>query len=446
MIGDGLFPALILGSVLTPFFLLLALGIPLLAGRSLPEPLVGRLVRLAMAMLFLANFTAFVAHSVAGGVPRQVISLGVALPIGAFAFDFLVDSMSLAFGTLSALLCGIVAAFSDRYLHRDSGFNRYFVLFATFVLGMQLVALAGSVEVLIAGWEFLGLSSALLVGFFHERRAPVANALRVFAIYRVGDAAILSAAVLLHHTAGSGSLLMLFSAPAAEAAQLSTGNATLIASLLIVAVAGKSALLPFSGWLPRAMEGPTPSSAVFYGALSIHAGCFLLLRAGPVLEQSTPARGLAILAGLATALYATLAARVQADLKSTLAYGALTHVGLIVVEIALGLYTLAFLHIVGHACFRLMQFLTAPNVLHDLHELAVEEGHGADFPGLWIPPRFRHRMYLFALERGFLDPLIDRFVAGGFQRLAGALSRVDRALCGGGFVTAGQAARESRDD
>ena len=432
MISGGFFRALILASVLTPFVLLLVLGIPSLASRKLSEALVGRLVSFGMGIVFLADFTALAAHGL-GGSPRQLVSLGLALPMGAFAFDFLVDWMALAFGSLSSLLFGIVGAFSHRYLHKDPGFNRYFILFATFVLGMQLVALAGSTKVLIAGWEFLGLSSALLVGFFHERRTPVSNALRVFAVYRVGDAAMLSAAVLLHHTAGSGSLLMLFSASEAEVSPLSVGNATWIALLLMVAVAGKSALLPFSGWLPRAMEGPTPSSAVYYGALSIHAGCFLLLRAGPVLEQSTPARVLAALAGLSTAIYATLSARVQADLKSTLAYGALAQVGLIVIEIALGLYTLAFFHMIGHACFRVMQFLTAPNVLHDLHELSVERGPGTRFPSPWIPRRFQPVLYLFALERGFLDPLIDRYVVGLLQGLAGILDRLDRALCGDVF-------------
>jgi NAD(P)H-quinone oxidoreductase subunit 5 len=268
----------------------------------------------------------------------------------------------------------------------------------------------------------------------------------VFAVYRFGDAAMLSAAVLLHQTAGSGSLLMLFSSTVTEATPLPAGRATLIALLLIVAVAGKSALLPFSGWLPRAMEGPTPSSAVYYGAVSIHAGCFLLLRASPVLEQSTLAQVLAAFAGLSTALYATMSARVQADLKSTLAYGALTHVGLIVVEIALGLYTLAFLHIVGHMCFRMMQFLSAPNVLHDLHELVVEGQPGASHHLRRIPTRLRHRLYFFALERGFLDSLIDRFVVGRFQRLLRALDLVDRALCGGGPTGLKVAAEESLDD
>ncbi|TPW00721.1 MAG: NADH dehydrogenase (quinone), partial [Alphaproteobacteria bacterium] len=215
----------------------------------------------------------------------------------------------------------------------------------------------------------MGLSSALLVGFFHERRAPVENALRVFAVYRVSDAAMLSAAVLLHHWAGSGSLSSLFLDDASVSSGLSTGETTVIALLLIAAVAGKSALLPFSGWLPRAMEGPTPSSAVYYGALSIHAGCFLLMRAYPLLAQSPLAVWCTALVGGVTAVYATLTARVQSDVKSALAYAALTQVGIIVVEIACGLLALAFVHMLAHACFRLLQFMRAPNAIHELHDL-----------------------------------------------------------------------------
>jgi NAD(P)H-quinone oxidoreductase subunit 5 len=115
------------------------------------------------------------------------------------------------------------------------------------------------------------------------------------------------------------------------------------------------------------MEGPTPSSAVYYGSLSIHAGCFLLLRSGPLLEQATAARVLAGALGAATAIFAGITTRVQSDVKSSLAYASLTQVGIIVVEIAIGWYTIAFVHLAGHACFRLLQFLSAPNVLHDLH-------------------------------------------------------------------------------
>ena len=198
-------------------------------------------------------------------------------------------------------------------------------------------------------------------------------------VYRISDAAMLSAAVLLRHVAGTDSLSLLFGGGAASTAALTATNATIIAVLLIVAVAGKSALLPFSSWLPRAMEGPTPSSAVYYGSLSIHAGCFLLLRAAPLLEQAPAARLLAGGLGAATALFAGITTRVQSDVKSSLAYASLTQVGLIVVEIAIGWYTIAFVHLAGHACFRLLQFLSAPNVLHDLH--GIEEAIGDTLSG-----------------------------------------------------------------
>jgi NADH:ubiquinone oxidoreductase subunit 5 (subunit L)/multisubunit Na+/H+ antiporter MnhA subunit len=180
------------------------------------------------------------------------------------------------------------------------------------------------------------------------------------------------------------------------------------------------------------MEGPTPSSAVVYGALSIHAGCFLLLRAAPLLEQAPAARLLAGGLGLATAVFATITARAQSDIKSSLSYASLTQVGIIVFEIALGLYAVAFVHLAGHACFRLFQFLSAPNVLHDLHTLEAAGGHPAETGSVldrMLPSGVRRRLYLIALERGFLDAALDRLVVAPFQRVAGRLSRLDRFLC-----------------
>jgi NADH:ubiquinone oxidoreductase subunit 5 (subunit L)/multisubunit Na+/H+ antiporter MnhA subunit len=239
--------------------------------------------------------------------------------------------------------------------------------------------------------------------------------------------------VLLRHVAGTGSLSLLFSGGrAASTAGLTETNATIIAILLIVAVAGKSALLPFSSWLPRAMEGPTPSSAVYYGSLSIQAGCFLLLRAAPLLEHAPAARLLAGGLGAATAIFAALATRVQSDVKSSLAYAALTQVGIIVVEIAIGWYTLAFIHLAGHACFRLLQFLSAPNVLHDLHGMEDAMGDPSPAAGLLqvvTSDRMHRALFLVALERGFLDGLLDRAVVEPFTRLARQLTRLDGWLC-----------------
>jgi NAD(P)H-quinone oxidoreductase subunit 5 len=351
---------------------------------------------------------------------------------GGIAIEFLVDRLSLGFAALSTAIAGVVSAFSSRYLHREPGYNRYFVLLAMFVTGMQLIALAGNVAVLFIGWEFVGLSSALLVGFFQERPAAVSNAFRVVSVYRISDAAMLSAAVMLRHVAGSDSLSLLFGA-GSPTAGLTAANSTIIAMLLIVAVAGKSALLPFSSWLPRAMEGPTPSSAVYYGSLSIHAGCFLLLRAAPLLEQAPAARVLAFGLGAATALFAGTTARVQSDVKSSLAYASLTQVGIIVAEIAVGWYTLAFIHMAGHACFRLLQFLSAPNVLHDLHGLeeAIGDRGSANRARFRLVPsdRARRRLFLIALERGFLDSILDRVVVEPFVRLARLVTRFDQWLC-----------------
>jgi len=425
--------ALILVGVGTPAALLALLGAASIVSRPLPERWTGPLTAGAMTVSFAAIATALLVTITTGG-QTTLVSYGSwsTTHAGGLAIEFLLDRLSLGFAALAAAIAGIVAAFSNRYLHREPGYNRYFVLFAMFVTGILLVALAGNVGVLFAGWEFVGLSSALLVSFFHERPAPVANALRVFAVYRISDAAMLSTAVLLHHVAGSGSLTLLFGG-AAAGPPLSGSDATTIAVLLIVAVAGKSGLLPFSGWLPRAMEGPTPSSAVYYGSLSIHAGCFLLLRAAPLLEQSITARLLAGGIGLATALFSSLTTRVQSDVKSSLAYASLTQVGIIVVEIALGLYTIAILHLFGHACFRLLQFLSAPNVLHDLH--GIEGALGDRVPQTplhldrLVPERIRRRLFLIALERGFLDATIDRFAVEPFHRVTGWMMSLDRFLC-----------------
>jgi NAD(P)H-quinone oxidoreductase subunit 5 len=419
----------------SPAMLLLALGLTSLLGRPLPERWTSSMAAGAMLVACAALLLALIVYGSTATEP-QLLSYGAwsTSHERGIAIEFLVDRLSLGFAALSAAIAGVVSAFSNRYLHREPGYNRYFVLLAMFVTGMLLVALAGNVEVLFVGWEFVGLSSALLVAFFHERPAAVANAFRVLSVYRVSDAAMLSAAVLLRTLAGTDSLALLFGRASTTSTNGLTGaEATIIAVLLIVAVAGKSALLPFSGWLPRAMEGPTPSSAVYYGSLSIHAGCFLLLRAAPLLEQSPAARVLAGSLGVATALFAGLATRVQSDVKSALAYASLTQVGIIVVEIALGWYTVAVVHLAGHACFRLLQFLSAPNVLHDLHGIEDAIGNRPPARGGYLEKlaseRLRRRLFLIALERGFLDGILDRFVVEPFTRLARRLTRVDRWLC-----------------
>jgi NAD(P)H-quinone oxidoreductase subunit 5 len=269
---------------------------------------------------------------------------------------------------LSFVICGTVGTFANRYMHRERGFNRFFMFYVLFLMGMVTTSLAGTIETLFFGWELVGLSSALLVAFYHERAAPVRNGLRVWVVYRISDAALLIASVLLHHLQGEGDFDRLLGTgmwPDGHITFQSPHAALAVGLLLLLAAAGKSAMVPFSGWLPRAMEGPTPSSAVFYGALSVHLGAFLLLRVSPILDQSVVLCIAVVTVGLCTAIYGAFAGQVQTDIKSVLSFASVTQVGIIVAEIGLGLRYIALVHILGHACVRTLQFLRAPSIQQD---------------------------------------------------------------------------------
>ena len=200
--------------------------------------------------------------------------------------------------------------------------------------------------------------------------------------------------------------------------------------LILVAAAGKSALIPFSGWLPRAMEGPTPSSAVFYGALSVHLGAFLLLRVSPLLDASRVLSAVVILLGLSTAVFAYLAGSVQTDIKSALSFASLSQVGIIVTEIGLGFRYVALIHILGHACMRTLQFVRAPTLLHDYRTL--ENAIGGNLPRGPATTRARSAirwrvwLYRWALERGYLDALLRTYVVSPFTRLFGLFDAIER--------------------
>jgi len=291
---------------------------------------------------------------------------------------------------------------------------------------MSLSSIAGTIEILFAGWEFVGISSALLIGFYQERPAPVRNGLRVWAVYRVADASFLAAAVALHHVASGGDFVRMTGAAVwpEGIAQVSSIQALVVGALLLLAAAGKSALLPFSGWLPRAMEGPTPSSAIFYGALSIHLGAFLLLRMEALLDLSLPLRVLVIALGLATAVWATIASRVESDIKSVMAWASLTQVGLIVAEIGFGLRLVALVHIIGNASLRTLQLLRAPSLLHEYHQMETAIGTHTE-PGHNPTRRLARALYRVGYERFILDHLLDSIIAP-FARLLSACETLEQ--------------------
>ena len=361
----------------------------------------------------------------ASGSTTVVVTFGNWFAVHDYRFPlvFLADRLSLPFLAMTVVLSGLIGQFSSTYLHREPGFLRFFVLLHLFAFGSLLAFTAGSFDLLAGGWEIVGITSVLLIGFFQLRPGPVENGLRVFAIYRATDIGLLVGVFAMHHWAGSA--MFGTSLPALSGAQVS-----IVCLLLLLAASGKAAQVPFSGWLPRAMEGPTPSSAIFYGAISVHAGAYLLLRIQPLLAQSTLASALVILIGMATAIQGTMAGRASADAKTSLAYASLTQVGVTFVEIGLGWTSLALIHIVGHVMVRTLQFLRAPSMLHDDHqmhsaigdEIAPAESQFEDL----LPGKFRLWLYRLAFDRGHLDTILDRWVIQPLLELSMFLGRLDR--------------------
>ena len=427
--------------VLAPLALAIVLGVLTLASSPPSERVTAILVQIA-TVVGLSAALGVLCLMIAWG-PRYVpVNVGQWVEIKDYHFHvkFVFDRLSVPIAILTFVLCGVIGGFAARYMHREPGYNRFFVLFSLFMLGMILASLAGTIETLFTGWELVGVSSALLVAFFHERAAPVRNGLRVWAVYRISDAALLIGSVVMHHLHGHGDFEGLLGAghgvswPSGQVDE-STTNLFLVGFLLLIAAAGKSALVPFSGWLPRAMEGPTPSSAVLYGALSVHLGAFLLLPISPLLDESFVLSCAVMLIGLITAGFASFAGRVQTDIKSALSFASLTQVGIIVTEIGLGYFWeplryVALAHILGHACFRTLQFLRAPTLLYDYGTL--ENAIGSRLPRLaggtssWLPERARAWLYRLALEKGYLDSWLQSWIVDPFLNIVRFCDRCER--------------------
>lgn len=347
-----------------------------------------------------------------------------------FQWRLVADHLAISFAGFSAVLVGLISIFSKRYLHKEPGFNRFYLLLTIFGASVELIALAGSLDLIFIGWEFVGITSALLIAFFHERAKPVEHGFRAFLTYRICDIGLLAAAVWLHHSTGSSALLT--DEPwSGFAIPSQPHDATFVGLLLLWAAMGKAAQVPFGGWLPRAMEGPTPSSAIFYGAISIHLGPYLLLRAAPMLEHSAIATAAVIIVGSLTALHATLVGRTQTDIKSALAYASMTQVGLIFIEIGLGFRYLALVHMIGHACARSLQILRSPNLLRDHQHLQQAVGQQLPHTGghfeRWVPPKLQPWLYRYALQRGYMDAFLRDYIVGGFMYAATMLDRLEQA-------------------
>ena len=373
--------------------------------------------------------TAIAAHLGTAGALLVLLALGLrALVLGAPGqvaiapwlasgdyrvwFSFTLDGLALSLGTLFALILLLTVRFAVVYLHREPGFQRFFLVLSLFASGMLLIVLAGNPVLAFVGWEIAGVCSFLLIGYAHGRPVATRNATRVFVTNRIGDAGfvlgIFMAFVLFRDLEWPTML-----AGAARFDRLYLGF--MLAGFLLAAIA-KSAVVPFAPWIARALEGPTPSSAVFYGSLMVHAGVYLVLRLAPAFEHTPAILGLVGLLGLLTALYGWLGGLTQTDVKSALIFSTTGQVGLMFLACGLGWFTLAAWHLALHAAFRAWQFLSSPELLHRVA--------AASRPApAWLA-RSR-RLHAASVQRFWLDPLADVLLVRPTQALARDVARFD---------------------
>lgn len=285
--------------------------------------------------------------------------------------DLFFDKITAAFALVGACVAFLVSLFSKFYLHRESGYKRFFNTLLLFYFAYSLLIFSGNFETLFMGWEVLGITSFLLIAFYRDRYLPVKNGLKTISLYRLSDVCLILALWMSHHLWHENITFIKLNDLALVTAHIQEHYyyAVFIVLMLVTAAAIKSAQFPFSSWLPRAMEGPTTSSAIFYGALSVHIGVFLLLRTYAYWETIFSVKVIVILMGSVTAIVASFIARVQASVKSQVAYSSIAQIGLMFIELALGWHTLVLFHFAGNAFLRAYQLLVSPSVLgYMVHE------------------------------------------------------------------------------
>lgn len=334
-----------------------------------------------------------------------------------FGYDFFIDlyfdGITATYLFVGAFLTFIVTVYSRYYLHREDGYKRFFNTVLFFYIGYNIVIFSGNLETLFIGWEVLGISSFLLIAFYRNRYLPVKNAVKVFSVYRIADVGLILAMWMSHHLWHENiTFLKLNNAELVhEHLQNHSWIGVFISMMILISAAAKSAQLPFSSWLPRAMEGPTPSSAIFYGSLSVHFGVFLLLRTFPFWEYQYSVRVMIGLVGVVTAVIATGIARVQSSVKSQVAYASISQIGLIFLEVALGWEKLALFHFAGNAFLRTYQLLVSPSVVTYLireqfynfspRDLSIEAS---------FPKKLQNSLYILCLKEWNLDSMMYQYL------------------------------------
>lgn len=347
---------------LIPIFPLLAVISNGLLGSRYSHDVAHRLAWGSVGLSFLCTIGVF-ADVLKTGTAHEVIAyqwiFGGDLTIN---LAYLVDPLTCVMLLVVTGVGFLIHVYSVGYMHGEAGFTRFFTYMNLFMVSMLLLVMGNNYAVLFIGWEGVGLCSYLLIGYYYDKVSAAKAATKAFVVNRIGDAGFLLAIFLVFVNFKTLDYSKVF----AQISQLSPEMATAIALCLLVGAVGKSAQLPLYTWLPDAMEGPTPVSALIHAATMVTAGVYMIVRNHAIFDLSPIAMGIVGLIGGSTALFAATIGLVQTDIKRVLAYSTVSQLGYMFLGCGIGAYTAAIFHLMTHAFFKALLFLSAGSVIHAL--------------------------------------------------------------------------------
>ena len=353
---------------LIPAFPLVGFLTLICLGKSVREPIAGWLATTAMAGSFLSVLLVFIGMLLEKNENRQtVFTLFDWIPAGDFKVDigFLADPLSITMCLFVTGVGTLIHLYSIGYMHGDPDFNRFFTYLNLFAFSMLMLVLGDNLLLTFLGWEGVGACSYLLISFWFRDPANATAGKKAFITNRVGDWGFMVAMFLIFFNFGSLQYLEIFEI--LESNQIAKTTTTFIVLMLFVGAMGKSAQFPLYLWLPDAMAGPTPVSALIHAATMVTSGVYLLIRVNPIMaEASTWSTGLIAWIGVGTALFAASIAVAQTDIKKVLAYSTVSQLGYMVLAVGCGAYTAAIFHMITHAFFKALLFLGAGSVIHGM--------------------------------------------------------------------------------
>jgi NADH-quinone oxidoreductase subunit L len=349
---------------LIPAFPLAAFLINGLFGRRFLGHLTGLIATVAVGLSALLSIGVFV--EVLGGKTQTVVALYKWIAVGDFSINVsaLIDPLSSVMLLVVTVVSFLIFVYSNGYMEHDAGFYRFFTWLSLFVFAMLILVMADNYLLMFVGWEGVGLCSYLLIGFWFERPEPYYAAKKAFVMNRIGDWGYTIGIITIFLVFGSMNFLDVFkrleeSAPA-------QATLTLICIALFFGATGKSAQLPLYSWLPDAMEGPTPVSALIHAATMVTSGVYLVARSMPLFEVAGPSLQVVGVVGAITAIFAATIALVQFDIKRVMAYSTVSQLGYMFLALGVGAPVAAIFHLATHAFFKALLFLGSGSVIHGL--------------------------------------------------------------------------------